>query len=88
MDGLEGILEALEGVFVGVLEAMLSKNMSKKAQDAKTLKKSMENKVFWSPAGVSWRRLGGVLGGLGGDPGRLGGSWRLLAASWRRLGGS
>ena len=67
--GLGGVLEARGGV----LEAMLSQDRFKKAQDAKTFKKSKKDKVFWPPAEVSWWRLGGVLEALGGILEALGG---------------
>ena len=68
LGGLGGILEVLGGVLDGLggvleasLEAMLSQDRSKKAQDAKTLKKPRKTKVLWPPAEASWRHLGGVL---------------------------
>ena len=83
----------------GVLEAMLSQDRSKKAQDAKTLKKPWKTtKVFGPPAEASWRHLGDVLEVLGGVLEVLGGNLEVrggvlealggvLEASWRRLGG-
>ena len=96
---LGGVLEAswvvLEASWrvleAGVLEAMLSRHRSKKAQDAKTFKKNQGKPVFF---GLPRARLGGVLDALGRILEALGGvleaswvvlevSWKLLEASWR-----
>ena len=88
---LGGISEAfgsILGGLGGVLEGMLSRDKSKKAQDANTLEKQRKLTLFGLPRG----RLGGVLDALGGvleaSGRRLGRFWRRSWASWRRLGPS
>ena len=67
LGGLGGILEASWRRLGGVLEAMLSQDRSKKAQDAKTLNKTKEEFFF----GLPRRCLGCILGRLVGSGDRL-----------------